>query len=210
MKSLAILAIVLAALTASITQAAPPTPTVVLVHGWAGSPSDMSTMANRLQQLGYRTMSPSLPSWDARTNAISLANTVKQINGPVYIVGFSMGGLEAVDVVKNLGATNVVKVVTIDTPWIGATDPFTCAIVPSLCETGTYLTQLKAGPDVPPGVQAAQLINTWPGASAYIFDVPSCTIPVYGYHPLLPAQTDVINKVAAFLGGTCPASAARR
>ncbi|WP_461023779.1 alpha/beta fold hydrolase [Thalassiella azotivora] len=86
----------------------PGRPTAVLVHGLSGAHANWSTVAPHLLAAGYRLVAPDLPGHgltppagrDTRLPALAdlLAEVVRRVaDGPVLLVGNSLGGLLAVE-----------------------------------------------------------------------------------------------------------------
>ena len=94
------------------------TDTVVMIHGFAGSPFDFKPLAVKLTNLGYRIVLPTTPGQlnhdysksfynykpELYINWINnlVSNEIKKSNGKVYLAGFSMGGtLSTIAAVSN-------------------------------------------------------------------------------------------------------------
>ena len=94
------------------------TDTVVMIHGFAGSPFDLKPLAVELTNLGYHIVLPATPGQidqnysseandyqpDFYINWINtlVSNEIKKSNGKVYLAGFSMGGtLSTIAAVSN-------------------------------------------------------------------------------------------------------------
>ncbi len=94
------------------------TDTVVMIHGFAGSPFDLKPLAVELTNLGYRVVLPATPGQidqnysseindyqpDFYINWINnlVSNEIEKSNGKIYLVGFSMGGtLSTITAVSN-------------------------------------------------------------------------------------------------------------
>jgi len=92
--------------------------TVVMIHGFAGSPFDLKPLALKLTNLGYRVVLPTTPGQlnldysssyhdiqpEYYVNWINnlVSNEVENSYGKVYLVGFSMGGtLSTIAVISN-------------------------------------------------------------------------------------------------------------
>jgi pimeloyl-ACP methyl ester carboxylesterase len=79
-----------------------PKPTVVLVHGaWADASSWNGEVSALLKQ-GYDVRAVANPLENLTTDAESVANFLKSINGPIVLVGHSYGG----SVITNAAADN--------------------------------------------------------------------------------------------------------
>jgi pimeloyl-ACP methyl ester carboxylesterase len=85
--------LVLAAqLVASMAQAQPAKPTVVLVHGAFADSSSWNGVITILEKDGYKVVAAANPLRGVRADADAVADVVKGIAGPVVLVGHSYGG----------------------------------------------------------------------------------------------------------------------
>jgi pimeloyl-ACP methyl ester carboxylesterase len=85
--------LVLAAqLVASMAQAQPAKPTVVLVHGAFADSSSWNGVITILEKDGYKVVAAANPLRGVRIDANAVADIVKGIEGPVVLVGHSYGG----------------------------------------------------------------------------------------------------------------------
>ncbi|GAA1655222.1 hypothetical protein GCM10009790_40130 [Georgenia ruanii] len=67
-------------------------PTIVLVHGAFADASSWTGVAERLQREGYTVVAPANPLRGLTADSAYLTSLVKQIDGPVLLVGHSYGG----------------------------------------------------------------------------------------------------------------------
>jgi pimeloyl-ACP methyl ester carboxylesterase len=67
-------------------------PTIVLVHGAFADGSSWSGVIERLQHQGYTVVAPANPLRGVITDSAYIASVVRQIDGPVLLVGHSYGG----------------------------------------------------------------------------------------------------------------------
>lgn len=67
-------------------------PTIVLVHGAFADGSSWDGVIERLQREGYRVEAPAIALRVVGVDSAYLASVVKQIDGPVLLVGHSYGG----------------------------------------------------------------------------------------------------------------------
>jgi pimeloyl-ACP methyl ester carboxylesterase len=67
-------------------------PTIVLVHGAFADGSSWSGVIERLQRGGYRVEAPAVGLRGVGLDSAYLASVVRQIDGPVLLVGHSYGG----------------------------------------------------------------------------------------------------------------------
>ncbi|HSP36799.1 MAG TPA: hypothetical protein VLR26_03505 [Frankiaceae bacterium] len=72
---------------------------VLLVHGYAGAPSQMQPLADRLRQDGRRVLLVQLPArgtLDVHVSALSVVFAARALHAPVIdVVGYSLGGVAA-------------------------------------------------------------------------------------------------------------------
>jgi len=73
--------------------AATTAPTVVLVHGAFADASGWAGVINLLQAQGVQTFAPANPLRGVSSDAAYVASAVRQIPGPVLLVGHSYGGV---------------------------------------------------------------------------------------------------------------------
>src|SRR5215208_7266712 len=67
-------------------------PTIVLVHGAFADGSSWNGVIERLQQQGYTVVAPANPLRGLTADSAYIGSVVKQIPGPVLLVGHSYGG----------------------------------------------------------------------------------------------------------------------
>jgi pimeloyl-ACP methyl ester carboxylesterase len=99
--------------------------TVVLVHGFFRSGSDMRFLARELEKRGYRVFVPNLPSvlQNVRKCSDVLAQIIEKnvpAEGVVHFVGHSMGGLVIRDYLSRHVFKRLGRVVLIGTPSGGS------------------------------------------------------------------------------------------
>jgi pimeloyl-ACP methyl ester carboxylesterase len=82
-------------------------PTVVLVHGAFADGSSWNMVIERLQAKGYTVQAPAIALRGVTVDTEYLSSVVKQIEGPVLLVGHSYGGA----LISNVDASNVVALV---------------------------------------------------------------------------------------------------
>jgi pimeloyl-ACP methyl ester carboxylesterase len=68
------------------------TPTVVLVHGAFADASSFARVIHELLAEGIPVLAPAVPNRTLSGDAAYIASVVRQINGPVVLVGHSYGG----------------------------------------------------------------------------------------------------------------------
>jgi pimeloyl-ACP methyl ester carboxylesterase len=78
--------------TAEPTQPTDGKPTIVLVHGAFADASSWNGVIERLQHQGYVVVAPANPLRGIVADSAYLASVVKQLDGPVLLVGHSYGG----------------------------------------------------------------------------------------------------------------------
>jgi pimeloyl-ACP methyl ester carboxylesterase len=84
-------------------------PTIVLVHGAFADGSSWDGVIERLQRQGYRVEAPGVALRGVGEDSAYLASLVKQIEGPVLLVGHSYGGALITNAASEVG--NVVGLV---------------------------------------------------------------------------------------------------
>ena len=87
-------------------------PTIVLVHGAFADASGWLGVTERLQHAGYTVVAPANPLRSLYGDAAYIAGVLKQIPGPIILVGHSYGG--AVITNAAAGSRNVKALVYID------------------------------------------------------------------------------------------------
>jgi pimeloyl-ACP methyl ester carboxylesterase len=75
-----------------------PKPTVVLIHGAFADASSWSTEVAELQRAGYPVIAPAVPLRGLASDSAYLTDVVRNIDGPVILVGHSYGGEVATEV----------------------------------------------------------------------------------------------------------------
>lgn len=80
----------------------PARPTVVLVHGAFADGSSWNKVTRRLQAAGYRVVVPANPLRGLESDSAYLSNVLKNVPGPVVLVGHSYGG----EVITDAAAEN--------------------------------------------------------------------------------------------------------
>jgi pimeloyl-ACP methyl ester carboxylesterase len=122
-----------AALTAAGTG---PKPTIVLVHGAWADASSWTPVIERLEQAGYPVDAPPNPLQGLTYDSAYIASYLKQIKGPVILVGHSYGGAVITDAAT--GDANVKALVYI-AGW-----------APAKGESLLSLINSKLGKEIPP------------------------------------------------------------
>lgn len=74
------------------TQATPPKPVIVLVHGAFAESSSWDSVIARLGKDGYTVIAAANPLRGVASDAAAVSGIVKSIKGPVVLVGHSYGG----------------------------------------------------------------------------------------------------------------------
>jgi len=119
----------------ALTAAAGPKPTVVLVHGAWADASSWTPVIERLQRAGYTVDAPPNPLQGLAYDSKYIASYLKQIKGPVILVGHSYGGAVITDAAT--GDVNVKALVYI-AGW-----------APAKGETLASLIGSKLGEEIP-------------------------------------------------------------
>jgi pimeloyl-ACP methyl ester carboxylesterase len=93
LRRVAILATAFAALATLPAAAQAAKPTVVLVHGAFADASGWYGVQERLEDKGYKVLSPANPLRGVSADAGYIKSVLSQINGPIVLVGHSYGGV---------------------------------------------------------------------------------------------------------------------
>ena len=101
-------------------------PTIVLVHGAFADQTSWDGVAADLRHDGYRVLTPVNPLRSPSYDAAAVERTVREISGPVVLVGHSYGGA----VITNIHDARVVKLVYIAAFAPAAGEPISFAIDP--------------------------------------------------------------------------------
>lgn len=105
---IAVLAVLAALCGAGSAAAAPPRPTIVLVHGaFADHQTSWDGVAALLRADGYRVVVPANPLRGPAHDAAAIERVLAGIGGPVVLVGHSYGGA----VITNVHSWNVTRLV---------------------------------------------------------------------------------------------------
>jgi pimeloyl-ACP methyl ester carboxylesterase len=67
-------------------------PTSVLVHGAFADASSYAPVTTRLQKRGFKVIAPGVPNRSLLGDAAYVASVVRDVDGPVVLVGHSYGG----------------------------------------------------------------------------------------------------------------------
>lgn len=101
--------------------------TVILVHGFAGSPFAMVPLARRLMKLGYRVVNWGYPSLKGslKEYIADLARELERLDGEeaagkLHVVGHSMGAIVAREAVRTYCPRRVGRVVLMAPPLRGS------------------------------------------------------------------------------------------
>ena len=103
---------------------------ILLVHGFGGAPTELQPLADRLAEKGYTVSTPLLPGhgttprdFAATSNEQLLAAVHSELEclrprcNRIYVVGFSMGGLLALDLNREEKIDGLVLMSTPIQPW---------------------------------------------------------------------------------------------
>ncbi|QNJ90484.1 alpha/beta hydrolase [Mycolicibacterium fluoranthenivorans] len=148
-------AALLSALAPAIPAAAEPArpkPTIVLVHGAWADTSSWDGEVTALRQRGYPVRAVANPLQNLTTDAESVADFLKSIDGPVVLVGHSYGGSVITDAAEGIPEVKALVYVDAAAPDVGETNG-------SLSGTDSVLNERPADelfdkvayPGAPPG-----------------------------------------------------------
>lgn len=191
-------------------------PIVILLHGLGRTPASMAPLAWRLRRAGRRVSSPGYPSTRDRVAASveAVRRGLAQLEGPLDLVGHSLGGLIAARLMREAKELDIHRVVQLGTPNLGS--PLAERLggrwpVRRMC--GPALQDLRPRTDAPevdhrigaiagtwglPGVPlphphdgAVSVRSAWAGAGH--------RTAVPALHTLLPASLQASRRVIEFL-----------
>jgi triacylglycerol lipase len=180
---------------------------VILVHGWFGSPRELSPLKAFLDANGFRSFIAILPGENNIENAEYLRDFVTEVEeltgvDEVHVVGFSMGGLALRYYIRNLGGDSEVdRYVSIDTPQYG--DGAACVLSDDLggqmCPWSEFLNDLNQPDDTPGDVSYTTIINEEGGGESGRLRSGATEVFVSGPHGELLATASVHEAVLAAL-----------
>lgn len=193
--------------TPSATPPAAEMHAVVLVHGWLGSPRDMSALKRVLDRNGYRAFIAILPGDDNIANAEYLKGFVAEVEelthvDSVDVVGFSMGGLSLRHYIRFLGGgAEVSRYVSIDTPQYGEVS---ACLLPAesggqMCPFSDFLNELNTGDDTPGNVAYTTILNQQGNPAQGRLRGGAGELQVAGAHGDLLGSAEVHDAVLASL-----------
>ena len=87
--------------TAPVADSHQAKPTIVLLHGAFADASSWSTEIGELQHDGYPVIAPAIPLRGVASDSAYVTDIVRNVNGPVVLVGHSYGGEIATEVAAN-------------------------------------------------------------------------------------------------------------
>jgi pimeloyl-ACP methyl ester carboxylesterase len=115
-------------------------PTIVLVHGAFAESASWNRVIEPLSAAGHRVIAAANPLRGLAADAAAVSDVVRQIEGPVVLVGHSYGGA----VITNVDAANVVALV------------YVAAFAPAPGETCFALSTMF------PGSSLGDALESWP------------------------------------------------
>lgn len=223
-RALAAIALILLAAFPVACSAGPPPAgrTVLLVHGYRGSPAAFAPLQAVLRTAGIPSVVVDLPGEDNIVNAEAIraaAERIVRAGGPgatIDIVAHSMGGLSGRWFAKFLGGSApgepplLAHYVSLGTPQYGL--PATCGLDADnggqMCPTGDFLERLNADDDTPGSAVYTTIFSTTDGlvpTGASRLDGGACLVEVDGVdHFALRTDPVVLNLILRALRGSCP------
>ncbi|PRY20551.1 esterase/lipase family protein [Pseudosporangium ferrugineum] len=186
---------------------------VVLVHGWEGSPANMSAMRDAFVAAGHPTYVIDLPGEENVANATAIAGLVGRVRAEtgapaVHLVGHSMGGLSARYFIKRLGGAEVVLTyVSMGTAQNGY---LPACLLPldaggQMCPSSEFLRDLNEGDDTPGPTAYSTFRSSQESARNVHLDGGACFLVVPGVvHSDQPKSPPFIEAALAAVAGTCP------
>ena len=192
-----------------------PTPqdhTVVLLHGLALWPGFMKPMAGRLAKRGWQTQPIGYRSRH-QNFAASVAEVRAALpDGPIHLVGHSLGGLIAADLLRDPQGLEIGRVVQLGSPNLGSPQATRAGwIAPIRWFYGPVLAELRPHQDGPePHDHIGAVAGTiWPnmaggkGDGAVTLEsalaAAAMHVTVRVMHTLLPLSAAVAGHVGDFL-----------
>jgi triacylglycerol lipase len=188
---------------------------VVLVHGWAGAPENMSAMRDAFVAAGHPTWVIDLPGEENVANANAIAALVADVRAEtgaatVSLVGHSMGGLSARYFLKRLGGAAVVRTyVSMGTAQQGYLPG--CLLRPDeggqMCPGSAFLRDLNEGDDTPGDVAYSTFRSSQENARNVHLDGGACFLVIPNVvHSGQPRSPLFIEAALTAVGGGCPGS----
>jgi triacylglycerol lipase len=186
---------------------------VVLVHGWEGSPANMTAMRDAFVAAGHPTWVIDLPGQENVANATAIADLVAGVRAEtgaaaVHLVGHSMGGLSARYFIKRLGGAAVVRTyVSMGTAQQGYLPG--CLLRPDaggqMCPASAFLRDLNEGDDTPGDVVYSTFRSSQENARNVYLDGGACFLVIPSVvHSEQPRSPLFIEAALAAVAGTCP------
>ena len=161
--------------TASARAAAPPKPTVVLVHGAFADSSSWNTTIVALQGLGYPVLAAPNPLRSLSGDSDYLRSILQTIQGPIVLVGHSYGGAvigNAARGVPNVKALVFVAGFILEQGESLATTPDPVQFPGGQVNPSTTIARPFPNPAAPGGVDVDLYIKAENFQSAFAADVP--------------------------------------
>jgi len=203
-------------LAAPGTAGAATKPTVLLIHGFEGTPASFATMAARLRAAGRVVDALALPGQDNVANARAIQDYVAGHHlASVDIVAHSMGGLSARWYVEELGgARTVAHYVSLGSPQQGLQ---VACLLPlemggQMCPTSAFMSRLNGAATPRSTTTYTSIFSQDDGfvpVASSVLGHPACLVDDAGVsHGGLLTDARVYRQVLAALGGHCPGSVA--
>ncbi|MCA2213974.1 esterase/lipase family protein [Jidongwangia harbinensis] len=186
---------------------------VILVHGWAGSPSAMLALRDAFAAAGHPAYPIDLPGEENVANAQAIAGLVAEVTAAtgqprVHLVAHSMGGLSARYYLKRLGGTPTVRTyVSMGTAQYGYLPA--CLLGPAeggqMCPGSDFLRDLNEGDDTPGDVAYATFRSAQENARNVRLDGGACHLVIPGVgHADQPAAPAFVEAALSTAAGRCP------
>ncbi|HEY4022577.1 MAG TPA: alpha/beta fold hydrolase [Pseudonocardiaceae bacterium] len=142
-----------AAQAATVADHHGPKPTVVLIHGAFADGSSWNGEVAELQRDGYPVIAPDVPLRGVAADAAYITSIVRNINGPIVLVGHSYGG----DIATEVAANDPQQIKGI---------VYAAAYIPQAGDTALALTTQFPGSLL--GPDTSYTVNTPEGTDLYI------------------------------------------
>jgi pimeloyl-ACP methyl ester carboxylesterase len=163
------------AATARGGTAKPAKPTIVLVHGGYADSSCWNDTIKELQHQGYTTLAGSNPLRGVDTDAPYIASLLDSINGPVVLVGHSMGGTVITNAAAGKSNVNALVYISAFVPDVGESQGELIGKFPGseIQAVSVPVPYTKAD-----GTQGTELYLSTDGQAAFAADVSEATFRV--------------------------------
>jgi pimeloyl-ACP methyl ester carboxylesterase len=150
-------------------------PTIVLVHGGYADSSCWNDTIKELQHKGYTTLAGSNPLRGVDTDAPYIASLLDSLNGPVVLVGHSMGGTVITNAAAGKSNVNALVYISAFVPDVGESQGELIGKFPGseIQAVSVPVPYTKAD-----GTQGTELYLSTDGQAAFAADVSEATFRI--------------------------------